>query len=63
MQIHIAGHGDTHSARIDTADYPVKADGTFSISDSLQLDDPGMFWEVHVVHQRGIACLGFQTQR
>ena len=63
LQIHIDGHGDTHGAKIDTTDYPVKADGTFSISDGLPLDDPSMFWEVHVVHQRGIACLGFQTQR
>ncbi len=63
MQIHIEGHGDSHSAGIGTTDYPVKADGTFSLSEGLPLDDPSMFWEVHVVHQRGIACLGFQTQR
>jgi hypothetical protein len=45
------------------SNFAVKADGTFSVDSDLPFADPVMQWEVHVVHQRGVACLQFNTQR
>ena len=63
LTMRVEGHGTINSFQIETTDYNVKADGTFYDSEVLPLDDPIMHWEVHVVHQRGIACLSFETQR
>ena len=59
LTIRITGQGAKHGFEIETKAYQVKPDGSFSISEVLPLDDPMMRVEVHVLHQQGIACLGF----
>lgn len=63
VTIRITGQGIEHGVTIESQNNPIKADGSFSSKDALPLDDPSMDWEVHVVHQRGVACLGFHTER
>jgi len=61
--IQITGKGPQHSFEVQTQDFRAGQDGSFSLSEKLPLDDPEMQWEIHVVHQRGTACLAFTTRR
>ena len=62
LSIVIEGRGVSHTLRLEVSDLPVNADGSFTDSQSLQLDEPNMQWQVFVVHQRGAACASFTTQ-
>jgi hypothetical protein len=59
----VDGHGPSHTFRREAPQFPVEADGSFSDSISLQLDDPVMSWQVFVVHKDGIACGIFITKQ
>lgn len=61
VHIIVAGWGVTHSFKVETLDYTVNPDGTFTLSESLQIDEANMHWQVYVVHQRGTACNSFNT--
>ncbi len=62
LSIVIEGHGISHTLRLEASDLPVSTDGSFTDSQSLQLDEPNMQWQVFVTHWRGTACASFTTQ-
>lgn len=61
LYIVIEGHGINNSVRNELFDFLVNADGSFTDTESLQLAEPKMRWQVFVVHQRGVACGNFTT--
>jgi hypothetical protein len=62
LSIVIEGRGVSYTLRSEVSDLPVNADGSFTDSQPLQLDEPNMQWHVFVIHQRGTACASFTTQ-
>jgi hypothetical protein len=61
VRLVIESLGARRLQRLEAAELTVQADGSFSDSESLQLDQPGMRWQVYAVHQRGTACASFTT--
>lgn len=61
LTIRINGQGSPHGYEKTAMDYPVNPDSTFSLDDDMPFDPTVPHWDVHVVHQRGVACLRFRN--
>jgi hypothetical protein len=57
ITLRITAQGVSKAVTLEVLDYPVQPDGTFSSIDVMPEEEPNMRWEVHAVHQRGVACL------